>query len=225
MTEAAGRCAGGTSGASAGALLRAARERQGLHIAALAAAIKVPQRKLEALEADRYDELPDATFTRALAQTVCRALKIDAAPVLALLPQLGGNGLAAVAGGLNAPFRDRPGRAEPGRFQPDCATRCPGPRWRCWWRPRRCSCCRRAGGTRSGRQRAVRQRRRRRPASAADARRHRCRAAPASARVARRVGQRRRPCRRCAGRAAASAPAVEVVHSVPGAEAGASAVG
>jgi cytoskeleton protein RodZ len=101
------------TGAGAGAMLRAARERQGLHVAALAAAIKIPQRKLEALEAGRYDELPDATFTRALAMTVCRALKIDAMPVLAQLPQVGGNGLSAVTGGLNAPFRDRPGRAEP----------------------------------------------------------------------------------------------------------------
>ena len=67
---------------SAGALLRQARQAQGLHIAALAAAIKVTPRKLELLEADRYDELPDATFVRALAQTVCRSLKIDAAPVL-----------------------------------------------------------------------------------------------------------------------------------------------
>jgi cytoskeleton protein RodZ len=108
----------GAMGSSAGALLRAARERQGLHIAALAATIKIPQRKLEALEADRYDELPDATFARALAMTVCRALKIDAAPVLAQLPQVGGAGLAAATGGLNTPFRDRPGRAEPADFSP-----------------------------------------------------------------------------------------------------------
>jgi cytoskeleton protein RodZ len=108
----------GAAGSSAGALLRAARERQGLHVAALAAAIKIPQRKLEALEADRLDELPDATFTRALALTVCRALKIDAAPVLAQLPQAGGKGLADVTGGLNAPFRDRPGRADPADFSP-----------------------------------------------------------------------------------------------------------
>ena len=59
--------AGAGAGAGAGALLRAARERQGLHVAALAAAIKIPQRKLEALEAGRFEELPDATFTRALA--------------------------------------------------------------------------------------------------------------------------------------------------------------
>ena len=50
-------------GLSAGAMLRAAREKRGLHIAALAASIKVSPRKLEALEADRYAELPDLTFT------------------------------------------------------------------------------------------------------------------------------------------------------------------
>jgi cytoskeleton protein RodZ len=105
--------------ASAGAQLRAARERQGLHVAALAAAIKIPQRKLESLEADRLDELPDATFARALALTVCRALKIDPSPVLAQLPQAGGgHALADVAGGLNAPFRERPGRAEGTEFNP-----------------------------------------------------------------------------------------------------------
>jgi cytoskeleton protein RodZ len=100
--------------ASAGALLRAAREKQGLHIAALAASIKVAQRKLEALESDRLDELPDATFARALAQTVCRTLKIDARPVLELLPPARTVALEPSGGGLGAPFRDRPGRAEPG---------------------------------------------------------------------------------------------------------------
>lgn len=96
--------------ATAGALLRQARQAQGMHIAVLSAAIKVPQRKLEALEADRYDELPDATFTRALAQTVCRTLKIDAAPVLALLPKaFTDSRLEHVAEGINAPFRDRGG--------------------------------------------------------------------------------------------------------------------
>jgi cytoskeleton protein RodZ len=99
--------------ASAGALLRAARVRQGLHIAVLATTIKVAPRKLEALEADRYDELPDAAFVRALAQTVCRALKIDPEPVLALLPRpRGAERLDQVASGLNAPFRERPGREE-----------------------------------------------------------------------------------------------------------------
>lgn len=95
--------------ASAGALLRQARQAQGMHIAVLATAIKVTPRKLEALENDRFDELPDATFTRALAQTVCRTLKIDPAPVLALLPRPPGHRLEQVGEGINAPFRDRPG--------------------------------------------------------------------------------------------------------------------
>jgi cytoskeleton protein RodZ len=60
-----------TAAPSAGRLLREARERQGLHIAVLAASIKVTSKKLELLEADCFDALPDATFTRALAQTVC----------------------------------------------------------------------------------------------------------------------------------------------------------
>ena len=96
---------------TAGALLRRARQAQGLHIAALSASIKVAQRKLESLEADRFDELPDATFTRALAQTMCRSLKIDSAPVLALLPPAVGNRLGD-KGDINAPFRERPGRGE-----------------------------------------------------------------------------------------------------------------
>jgi cytoskeleton protein RodZ len=94
---------------TAGRLLREAREKQGLHIAALAAAIKVAPKKLELLEANRFDELPDATFTRALAQTVCRALKTDAAPVMQLLPPPIGQRLEHVGEGLNTPFRERPG--------------------------------------------------------------------------------------------------------------------
>lgn len=91
---------------SAGAMLRQARVAQGLHIAALAASIKMPQRKLEAVEADRYADLPDAAFTRALAQTMCRALKIDPAPVLARLPRPDTTRLERTARGLDRPFHD-----------------------------------------------------------------------------------------------------------------------
>jgi cytoskeleton protein RodZ len=109
MSDAAGTAVGPASAPSAGRLLREARERQGLHIAALAASIKVTQKKLELLEADRFDALPDATFARALALTVCRALKIDSDAVLRLLPPAGGYRLEQVGEGLNAPFRERPG--------------------------------------------------------------------------------------------------------------------
>lgn len=94
-------------------MLRAARQQQGLHIAALAASIKVTPAKLEALEAGRYHELPDTTFARALAKTVCRVLKIDPEPVLAQMPGTPDSGLARVDGGLNTPFRERPGRVDP----------------------------------------------------------------------------------------------------------------
>jgi len=96
---------------TAGAWLRQQRQQRGLHIVALAAMLKVPQGKLEALEADRLDELPDATFTRALATAMCRALKVDAAPVMALLPRSTEPELN-VSRGLNKPYRERDSRTE-----------------------------------------------------------------------------------------------------------------
>ncbi len=102
---------------TAGSMLRQARQARGLHIAALATSIKVTPQKLELLESDRFDELPDATFARALAQTVCRFLKIDSAPVMALLPQPVDRGLEHLSLGLNTPFRDRPGRRVPSELQ------------------------------------------------------------------------------------------------------------
>ena len=102
----------------AGALLRAARQQQGLHIAALAAAIKVTPAKLEALEAGRIEALPDTTFARALAKTVCRQLKTDPAPVLALLPGAPAGGLERVDSGLNTPFRERSSRDDPAAWLP-----------------------------------------------------------------------------------------------------------
>ena len=90
---------------SAGGLLRQAREAAGLHIAALAVSLKVPVKKLEALEADRFDLLPDTVFIRALASSVCRTLKIDVAPVLERLPQTSGPKLTYQGAAINAPFR------------------------------------------------------------------------------------------------------------------------
>jgi cytoskeleton protein RodZ len=90
---------------TAGTLLRQAREAAGMHIAALAVSLKVPVKKLEALEQDRFDLLPDAVFVRALASSVCRTLKLDAAPVLGLLPQTSAPKLTYQGSGINAPFR------------------------------------------------------------------------------------------------------------------------
>ena len=91
---------------SAGGMLRIARQAQGIDLASLAAMLKIPLRRLEALENGRHEELQGPTFERALAQAACRVLKIDAKPVLALLPQHEGNTLERVSEGINTPFRD-----------------------------------------------------------------------------------------------------------------------
>jgi cytoskeleton protein RodZ len=94
----------GVAGLTAGSMLRSAREAAGLHVAALAVAMKIPVKKLEALESDRLDLLHDAVFVRALAASVCRTLKIDSAPVLAKLPSNTLPRLNSDERGINAPF-------------------------------------------------------------------------------------------------------------------------
>lgn len=96
------------TGLTAGAALRNARENAGLHIATLAGTLKVPVRKLEALESDHLELLPDAVFARALAASICRTLKLDPGPVLSLLP---GQAVPPLLAGIKistASF-DRPG--------------------------------------------------------------------------------------------------------------------
>lgn len=96
-----------TSPDTAGSMLRTAREKAGLHIAALAVAIKIPVKKLEALEADQLLGTHDLVFTRALASSVCRTLKIDPKPVLAALPQTVVRELLVDGNGVNTPFIPR----------------------------------------------------------------------------------------------------------------------
>jgi cytoskeleton protein RodZ len=92
--------------ASAGALLRQARQARGLHLMALSASLKVPATRLEAMEEDRWHDLPDAAYARALAHTVCRALGIDPQPVLRSLPAASQPRLETLDEGLDEPFRD-----------------------------------------------------------------------------------------------------------------------
>ncbi len=97
-----------TSRTTAGALLRQLREDAGFKLDVLAQALRVSPAKLEALESDHLDALPDAMFARALTLAVCRQLKTDAAPVLALLPTQDVSRLAAKnERGLDFPL-DRP---------------------------------------------------------------------------------------------------------------------
>ncbi|WP_194942882.1 RodZ family helix-turn-helix domain-containing protein [Limnohabitans sp. Rim11] len=71
---------------SPGALIKAAREKEGLHLAILSVNLKVSVKQLEALEADQFDKLIEPVFARALAAKVCRMVKLDANQVLALMP-------------------------------------------------------------------------------------------------------------------------------------------
>lgn len=96
---------------TAGRLLATQREQAGLHLAALAAVLKVPEHKLRALEEDRYDAFDDAVFLRALASSVCRVLKMETGPVLALLPH-GAPVVLKNQQGLNARFKEGGNRSD-----------------------------------------------------------------------------------------------------------------
>lgn len=93
---------------SAGALLRNARLARGLELDTLAQLLKVPVRKLEALEADRHSELPGLAFVRSLAQTYSRQVGLDPAVVLAALPSsvVPPQQLEKVSRGLQTPYRE-----------------------------------------------------------------------------------------------------------------------
>ena len=70
----------------AGVMLRQVREAAGIDADLLANALKVPLYRIEALEAGRLELLPDITFARGLAASICRHLGGDAAAVLACMP-------------------------------------------------------------------------------------------------------------------------------------------
>ena len=90
---------------SAGTMLRKAREAAGLHVGALAVSLRVPVKKIEALEADRFDLLPDLVFVRALAASVCRALNTDPVAILASIPQTAVPQFRNDEAGINVTFR------------------------------------------------------------------------------------------------------------------------
>ena len=96
------------AGPTAGALLRQYREELGIAQDALAQLLRVAPAKLKALENDQLDQLPDAMFARALTLAVCRHLKVEAKPVLDLLPAADASRLAVHdERGLDYPL-DRP---------------------------------------------------------------------------------------------------------------------
>jgi hypothetical protein len=78
----------------AGAALRRVREAKGVHLVALASALKVPVSHLEHLEAGEFSALPDLVFAKALAASVCRHVGADPAEVMQWWPAVANPTLA-----------------------------------------------------------------------------------------------------------------------------------
>jgi cytoskeleton protein RodZ len=75
-----------------GGMIKAAREKAGIHLGILSVNLKVSVRQLEALEANQFELLSEPVFARGLAAKVCRSVNIDPQSVLALMP-VASNGL------------------------------------------------------------------------------------------------------------------------------------
>ena len=72
---------------TAGALLRAARESQGLAIDTVAQHLKLAPRQVRALEEDDFAQLPGRTFIRGFARNYARLMHLDPDAIVAALPE------------------------------------------------------------------------------------------------------------------------------------------
>lgn len=99
---------------SIGAELARAREERGLSVVDVAQQLKFAPRQLEALEQDRFEQLPGGTFVRGMVRSYARLLKIEPEP---LLERISGRFAAPDAGTLAArysqpvPFSDNARRS------------------------------------------------------------------------------------------------------------------
>ncbi len=82
-----------------GSVLRAARLARGLSIVDVTHAIKFGARQIEALERDDFEKLPGSTFVRGLIRSYGKFLRLEEAPLLALL----GRQLAPVESEVHVP--------------------------------------------------------------------------------------------------------------------------
>jgi len=65
-----------------GAMLRARRVELGLSQADVAHMVKLPPRRIEAMEQERWEELPDGPYLRGFLRNIARALSLDAAGLM-----------------------------------------------------------------------------------------------------------------------------------------------
>lgn len=70
------------SGQNPGEILKAAREKAGYSLSDISAQTKINEKQLEAIESGDVGRLPPETFAKAFIKSYCKALKIDAAPVI-----------------------------------------------------------------------------------------------------------------------------------------------
>jgi cytoskeleton protein RodZ len=75
--------------ATAGVLLRDAREAAGISLDSVAQQLKLHLRQVKALEDDDFAQLPGRTFIRGFIRNYARLLRLDPAVVLAALPDAG----------------------------------------------------------------------------------------------------------------------------------------
>lgn len=94
-----------------GAVLRAAREAQGLSVSDVAQVIRFSGRQIEALECDDYTGLQGATLLRGFVRSYAKFLKIDAAPLLAALEPAALIAVADVRPPGNIGVAEQPGLA------------------------------------------------------------------------------------------------------------------
>ncbi|WP_394672479.1 helix-turn-helix domain-containing protein [Limnobacter sp.] len=97
------------SGQNPGEILRAAREKAGYTLSDISAQTKINERQLEAIESGDVGRLPPETFAKAFIKSYCKALKMDAAPVILSF------GFSEGSVQMKA---TRPGQAEGGRPEP-----------------------------------------------------------------------------------------------------------
>ena len=98
--------------ASLGSMLRAARLEKDLTLEAVEAETRIRRRFLEAIEADRYDQLPGVVYARGFVKLYARAVGLDPARVAELFDQqLGRTSRARPARERPAAPRERPAPA------------------------------------------------------------------------------------------------------------------
>lgn len=87
-----------------GMALREARERMGVSVSDIAERTKFAPRQVEALEANDFAHLPEATFLRGFVRSYARVLQLDEAALVSALPVEPSQQVSAKTSTIDAPF-------------------------------------------------------------------------------------------------------------------------